>query len=68
MNLLPGKSQILDDCSHTDNKQVRKYKKEPQINTDEHRFVKPVSAFICVHLRLINFIGSARKIGGSYEQ
>ncbi|KAF5417280.1 MAG: hypothetical protein C5S49_03645 [Candidatus Methanogaster sp.] len=24
-----------------------------QINADERRFVNPVSAFICVHLRLI---------------
>ncbi len=31
---------------------VEKYN-EPQINADERRFVNPVSAFICVHLRLI---------------
>ena len=31
---------------------VEKYN-EPQINADERRSVNPVSAFICVHLRLI---------------
>ena len=68
MNLLPGKSRIHDDCSYTDEKQVRKYKKEPRINADEHRYRVYKSVFICVHLWLINFFSAVRKIGGSYEQ
>ena len=54
MNTLPEKPRIRDDYSYTDEKQVRKYKKEPQINADERRYRLYKSVFICVHLRLIN--------------
>ena len=67
MNTLPEKPRIRDDCGYSDNKQSQKYK-EPQINTDEHRYRVYKSVFICVHLWLINFFSAVRKIGGSYEQ